>query len=133
MSVSDFFDSNVLLYVVSNQPTKAHRAAELLANGGTISVQVLDEFASVARRKLGRTMRETRVALSNIRSVCAVRVADLQTHERGLDVAERYGFSIYDSMLIAAALEASCQTFYSEDLQHGQRLEGLTIRDPFRS
>src|ERR1700730_7888597 len=98
MSASDFFDSNVLLYVVSNQPAKGHRAAGLLANGGTISVQVLDEFASVARRELGRTMRETRVALSNIRSVCVVRVADLQTHERGLDIAERYRFSIYDSM-----------------------------------
>ena len=133
MSVADFFDSNVLLYVVSNQPAKGQRAAELLTNGGTISVQVLNEFSSVAQRKLGRTIRETRVALSNIRSVCAVRVADLQTHERGLDIAQRYRFSIYDSMLIAAALEAGCHTFYSEDLQHSQRVEGLTIRDPFRS
>jgi predicted nucleic acid-binding protein len=133
MSVADFFDSNVLLYVVSNQQAKGYRAAELLSAGGIVSIQVLDEFASVARRKLGRTMHETRVALSEIRAVCTVRVSDLRTHERGLDVAERYRFSIYDSMLIAAALQAGCLTFWSEGLQHSQTIEGLTIRDPFRS
>lgn len=133
MSARDFFDSNVLLYLVSDQPAKSRRAAELLANGGTVSVQVLDEFASVGQHKLGRTMLETRAALSDIRLVCAVRVADLRTHDHGLDIAGRYRFSIYDSMLLAAALEADCRTFYSEDLQHGQRIEGLTIRDPFRS
>ena len=133
MSAAEFFDSNVLLYVVSNEPEKGKRATELLANGGTISIQVLDEFASVAQRKLGRTMHETRAALSYIRSICTIHVADLKTHDRGLDVAERYRFSIYDSMLIAAALEAGCTTFWSEDLQNGQRIEGLMIQDPFRS
>jgi predicted nucleic acid-binding protein len=132
MSVADFFDSNVLLYLVSNEPIKRQRTAELLANGGTLSVQVLDEFAAVATRKLGRSMHETRAKLADIRQVCTVRVADLRTHERGLDIAERYKFSIYDSMLLASALEAGCRTFYSEDLHHDQRIEGLTIRNPFR-
>ncbi|MFL5239867.1 MAG: PIN domain-containing protein, partial [Rhizomicrobium sp.] len=113
---ADFLDSNVLLYLVSDELPKKQRAGELLANGGTVSVQVLDEFAAVATRKLSRSMDETRAKLSDIRQLCRVRVADLQTHERGLDIAERYRFSIYDSMLLASALEAGCRTFYSEDL-----------------
>jgi predicted nucleic acid-binding protein len=131
VSAADFFDSNILLYIVSDDLPKKQRAAELLATGGTISVQVLDEFASVAMRKLGRSLNETRAKLFDIREVCTVRVADIATHERGLDITERYKFSIYGSMLIAAALQAKCTTFYSEDLQHGQRIEGLTIRNPF--
>lgn len=131
MSAADFFDSNILLYIVSNDLPKRRRAGELLAEGGTVSVQVLNEFASVATRKYGRSMDETREKLSDIRLVCSVHVADVHTHEHGLDIAERYRFSIYDSMLLASALEAGCRTFYSEDLHHGQRVEGLTIRNPF--
>jgi predicted nucleic acid-binding protein len=131
VSAADFFDSNILLYIVSNDPPKKQRAAELLATGGTISIQVLDEFASVAMRKLGRSLNETRAKLFDIREVCTVSVADIATHERGLDITEHYKFSIYDSMLIAAALQAKCTTFYSEDMQHEQRIEGLTIRNPF--
>jgi predicted nucleic acid-binding protein len=131
VSATAFFDSNILLYIVSNDLPKKQRAAELLATGGTISVQVLDEFASVAIRKLGRSLNETRAKLYDIREVCTVRVADIATHEHGLDIAERYRFSIYDSMLIAAALQAKCTTFYTEDLHQGQRIEGLTIRNPF--
>lgn len=133
MSADDFFDSNILLYIVSNDPAKRQRAGELLASGGTISVQVLNEFASVATRKYGRSMDDTREKLFDIRLVCSVHVADVRAHERGLDIAERYRFSIYDSMLLASALEAGCRTFYSEDLHHGQRIEGLTIRNPFRA
>lgn len=131
MSTADFFDSNILLYVVSSDPGKKQRAAELLADGGTISIQVLDEFASVASRKLGQPLAETRKKLFDIRAVCNVVTASIATHERGLDIAERYKFSIYDSMLLASALEAGCRTFYSEDLHHGQRIGSLTIRNPF--
>lgn len=133
MSAADFFDSNVLLYLVSGDPTKAILAEDLLADRGIVSIQVLNEFASVAQRKFAMTMDKIRDILSGVRAVCTLVPTDLAMHERGLDIAERYRFSIYDSMLIAAALEAGCRTFYSEDLQHGQRIEGLTIRDPFRS
>ncbi|HEY0104537.1 MAG TPA: PIN domain-containing protein [Rhizomicrobium sp.] len=132
MSATDFFDSNILLYLVSNQTTKAAQAAPLLAGGGTISVQVLDEFASVALRKIGRPMSDVRRALAGIRAVCTVVVADMATHELGLDIAERYKFSIYDSMLLAAAQKANCTTFFTEDLHHGQKIGGLTVRNPFR-
>lgn len=133
MSAADFFDSNILLYIASNDLPKMQRAKELLTNGGTISVQVLNEFAAVMSRKYSRSIAEIRAALSDIRLVCSVHVADVRTHDHGLDIAERYQFSIYDSMLLASALEAGCRTFYSEDLHHGQRIEGLTIRNPFRS
>jgi len=132
MSAADFFDSNVLLYLVSTHTTKAAQVAPLLAGGGTISVQVLDEFASVALRKLGKAIPDIRQALNGIRAVCTVVVADTATHDLGLDIAERYKFSIYDSMLLAAAQRANCTTFFTEDMQHGQKIGGLTVRNPFR-
>jgi predicted nucleic acid-binding protein len=131
MSTADFFESNVLLYLISDDSAKAERTEELLRGGGTISVQVLNEIASVAAGKFRGPFSKIRELLSSIRELCAVRNASVTTHERGLDIAERYRFSIYDSMLLASALEAGCRTFYSEDLHHGQRVEGLTIRNPF--
>ncbi len=128
-----FFDTNVLLYLLSGNLAKAQRAEELLAQGGWVSVQVLNEFASVASRKLQMPVAEIRECLEPIRSICSVAPVAADTHARGLDVAERYRLSIYDSMIIAAALLAGCDTLYSEDLQDGQRIEGLVIRNPFVS
>ncbi len=133
MSATDFFDSNVLLYLASRNTVKADRVEDLLAGRGVISVQVLDEFASVASRKFRMTFDEIRDMLSTIRSVCKIETTGISTHELGLDIAERYKYSIYDSMLIAAALQAGCTNFYTEDLHHGQSIEGLTIRNPFTS
>jgi predicted nucleic acid-binding protein len=133
MSATDFFDSNVLLYLGSVEVSKADKVDKLLSDGGTISMQVLDEFASVSQRKMRRPMHEIRVLLGDIRAVCDVVTATLAVHDKGIDIAERYKFSVYDSMLIAAALRANCTTFYTEDLQHGQVIEGLTIRNPFIS
>jgi predicted nucleic acid-binding protein len=132
MSATDFLDSNVLLYLPTSETAKAEKVVALLADGGTVSIQVLNEFASVALRKLGRTMPEVRAALTNIRVLCTVVETNLAAHALGLDIAERYKFSIHDSMLLAAAQNAGCRTFYSEDLQHGQKIDNLTIRNPFR-
>jgi predicted nucleic acid-binding protein len=126
-----FFDTNVLLYLLSADAAKAQRAEELIAEGGWISVQVLNEFASVASRKLRMPIAEIRECLEPIRAICGVAPVAADTHERGLDLAERYGLSIYDAMIVAAALLAGCDTLHSEDLQHGQRIEGLAIRNPF--
>jgi predicted nucleic acid-binding protein len=133
MSVEDFFDSNVLLYLLSDDPVKNGIAEGLLQNGGTISIQVLNEIASVALGKFGKPLSGIRELLHGIRAVCTVQDNDIATHEQGLDIAERYKFSIYDSMLLASALQAGCRTFYSEDLHHGQRIGSLTIRNPFRA
>jgi predicted nucleic acid-binding protein len=130
----DFFDTNVVLYLLSADTAKADRAEELLALGGTISVQVLNEFAAVASRRLRMSWTEIREVLAQVRAVCAVEPLTLETHERALRIAERYRLSIYDALIVAAALLAKCQTLHSEDMQDGQVVERqLTIRNPFAS
>lgn len=133
MSASkSFFDTNVLLYLLSGDAAKADRAEAVLARGGTIGVQVLDEFASVASRKLGLSYAEIREVLESVRAVCAVVPITLETHDLGLQIAERYGFALYDAPIVAAALLAGCATLYSEDLQDGQTIDGrLVVRNPF--
>src|SRR5664279_5576610 len=126
-----FFDTNVLLYLLSNDAAKADRAEMLLASGGVVSVQVLNEFASVASRKLAMTMPEIREILSTIRTVCIVNPLDIETHDLGLDMSERYRFTIYDGLIVAAAVRAGCSVLYTEDLQHGQLIERMTIQNPF--
>ena len=128
-----FFDTNVLLYLLSADAAKADRAESLLADGGTISAQVLNEFASVALRKLEMTVAELREILEPVRSVCQVEPVTEDTHDRALALVERYGFSFYDALLIAAALRAGCTRLYSEDLQHGQLIDRqVRILNPFR-
>ena len=129
----NFFDTNILLYLLSSDAAKADAAEELLAAGGFISVQVLNEFASVASRKLGMSWSEIKDALGSIRAVCEVLPVSVTIHDRALGIAERYGISIYDATIVASALVAGCETLHSEDLQDGQAIENLTIRNPFRS
>jgi predicted nucleic acid-binding protein len=127
-----FFDTNVLLYLLSGDTSKADRAEALIVVGGVISVQVLNEFASVASRKLGMSWAEIREVLGTIRAVCRVEPISLETHDRGFALSERYGFSIYDSMILASALLAGCNLVFTEDLQDGQCIDGrLTVRNPF--
>ena len=127
-----FFDTNVLLYLLCADAAKADRAEDLVAAGGAISVQVLNEFASVAARKLGMRHAEIREILGSLRAVCSIVPLRLEIHDRALGLAERYGFTIYDALIVGAALEAGCATLYSEDLQHGQVIDGaLTIANPF--
>ena len=128
-----FFDTNVLLYLLSADTAKADPAEDLLALGGTIGVQVLNEFASVAARKLGMSFTEIRDVLEPIRAICAVMPLTLDIHDHALGLSERYGFSIYDALIVAAALAADCDTLYTEDLQDGQIIDDrLTITNPFK-
>ncbi|SJM90829.1 PilT protein domain protein [Crenothrix polyspora] len=127
-----FFDTNVVLYLLSEDNHKADRAEAVIAVGGVISVQVLNEFASVASRKLKMSYDEIRDTLSIVRAVCQIQAVTINIHERGLDIAERYGYALYDSMIISAALESGCGLLYSEDMQHGQKIDAqLIITNPF--
>jgi predicted nucleic acid-binding protein len=126
-----FFDTNILLCLMSSDTVKADRAEDLVARGGTINVQVLNEFASTATRKLGMRIEEVRQILSTIRRVCTVKVLDIETHDLGLDLVERYRFALYDGLIVAAAIRAKCRRLYTEDLQHGQTIAGLAICNPF--
>jgi predicted nucleic acid-binding protein len=133
MNVAEaFFDTNVVLYLLAADAGKADRAEELIARGGLISVQVLNEVVAVARRKLGMTWREVREITTQVRAVCAVAPLTVKTHERGVQLAERLGVSIYDAMIVASAALSGCSILYTEDLQDGQIVDGhLTIRNPF--
>ena len=71
--------------------------------------------------------------LTQVRAVCPVEPLSIETHERGLAIAARYGLGVYDAMIVASALVAGCKALYSEDLQHGQVFERrLSVRNPFR-
>ena len=131
-SPQEFLDANVLVYAFSVDP-RSKEAERLLASGCTVSVQGLNEFANVARLKLNMSWRETDEALAVIRILCARIVQiDLETHTMAMALASRYGFSIFDSVMLASALQAGCETFWSEDMQHGMVLDGrLRIADPF--
>ena len=134
MSAADlFFDTNVLLYLLSADAGKADRAEAELSGGGVVSVQVLNEFASVTSRKLNMPVAEMRESLAVIRAVCKVVPVTEETHDKGLEIVERYGLAVYDAMIVASALLAGCNTLVSEDMQDGQVLDGrLTVRNPFR-
>ena len=131
MSVKPFFDTNILIYAFSQDDPRTEVARILLAAGGIISVQVLNEFASVATRRYGVEIAKIREILSAIRTVCSVKPLEVETHELGLELAERCRYSIYDSMIVAAALRAGCSTLISEDFQNGQKIDRLTIVNPF--
>jgi predicted nucleic acid-binding protein len=133
MSGADpFFDTSVLLYLLSDNTDKADRIETLLSARGIVSVQVLNEFAVVALRKLKMPLNEVREILDTIRAVCAVEPLTIETHDRGLAVCERYRFSLYDSMLVAAALISGASILYSEGLQHGQVIDNqLRVTNPF--
>jgi predicted nucleic acid-binding protein len=133
MSGADsFFDTSVLLYLLSDDTVKANRIESLLAARGVISVQVLNEFAVVALRKLRMPLNEVREILDTIRAVCAVEPVTVDAHDRGLAVFERYKFSFYDSILVASALISGAKILYSEDLQHGQVIDNqLRVTNPF--
>ena len=132
MSARPFVDTNVLLYLLSANAGKAARAEQVLAGRIVISVQVLNEFANVARRKHALDWRGLRQVLADIQHFAEVHPLTLATHQRGLALAERYQLTLYDALIAAAAIEAGCETLCSEDFQTGQLLDGrLTIHNPF--
>ncbi|MCK8788053.1 PIN domain-containing protein [Roseomonas sp. NAR14] len=128
-----FLDTNVLLCAALQPDPRSDAARALLARGGVISVQVLNEFTAVARRKLRRPWPEVGRALAAIRTLCpAPQPLTLAVHDAALGLAETLGYTIDDALILASALEAGCDTLLSQDLQDGQMIEGrLTIRNPF--
>lgn len=128
-----FFDTNVLIYAFERGDRRSDRAQGLLAEGGVTGVQALNEFATVARRKLSMSWVEVSEALVSIRILCPSPVAvSVKVHEAALAIAERHRYSLFDSLVIAAPQEAGCDTLYSEGMQDGQVIDGLTLRNPFR-
>jgi predicted nucleic acid-binding protein len=127
-----FFDTNVLVYFFSESGRRTQVAEQLLAQGGIVSVQVLNELVAVARGKLKVGWDEARAWVEEALIFCPnPRPLTLETHQSALRICARYGYGIYDGLILAAAIEAKCTKFYSEDMQHGHVIEGLRIENPF--
>src|SRR4051812_31538774 len=127
MNDKPFFDTNVVLYAFRQNDARREVAETLLAAGGALSVQVLNEFVAVARRKLDKSWEEVRRALDILRVFCPDPAPlTVETHERAVRIAERYGYSIFDSLIIATALDVGASTLYSEDMRDRQAIDGLT-------
>jgi predicted nucleic acid-binding protein len=128
----EFLDSNVLVYAFTSDE-RSSRALELLERGCLINVQILNEFANVARRKLKMSWAELEHALEDIRALCpTIASVTMDTHSAGLERAQRYGLSIFDGLVVAGALEAGCATLWSEDMHHGLVIDqSLTVLNPF--
>jgi predicted nucleic acid-binding protein len=129
--MSFFLDTNILIYILSSDADKAE-CAETLMQSGTISTQVLNEIACVMRRKFHMKWQEIHEFLMLVRSFCPIEPLTIQTHERGLLLAERYGLNIYDAMISASALIAGCSILYSEDMHHDMIMDDqLRVCNPF--
>ena len=126
-----FIDSNVVLYLFSSDTLKADRAESLLQSGGLISVQVLNEVASVCLRKLKMTWEDVDAVLETLKSTCEVLPVTLASHEKAVGLAERFQISFYDANIAATAILCGADTLFSEDLQNGMSMESVTVVNPF--
>lgn len=128
-----FLDTNLLVYAQTSDP-KAAAARQAILAGGVISVQVLNEFAAVLRRRFKRDWDEIEQAVADVRiTLDPVRSISVETHAAAVDLARQHGFNFYDSLIVASALEAKCDTLLTEDLQAGRTIQGLTIVNPLAS
>jgi predicted nucleic acid-binding protein len=137
MTTKAFFDTNVLLYAFDIQrgtalDLRADKAEEIVSHGGVVSVQVLNEFVDVASRKSKLSWEKISDLLQVIETLCGRAIPlTAETHTVAVDISKRYGFRIYDSLILAAALQAGCTTIFTEDMQHGQLIDGVQIVNPF--
>lgn len=129
--MSAFFDSNILIYAYSTD-IRRQRALTAIAGGGVISAQVLNEFTNVLRKKQKQDWAIIEAAVQSIR----FRFPDIvpltsDTHTAALVLARDHGLVFYDALIVSAAIDAGCDTLYSEDMQHGRSIGGLSIVNPF--
>ena len=129
-----FIDTNIVVYLFSgDEPEKKSRAEDVTAGHAHLSTQVLNEFANVMFRKFRLTADEVSAACRELSNSFTIATVTAETIFHALRLKGRYGFSYFDSLIVASALEEGCDTLYTEDLQHGQIIENqLTITNPFK-
>jgi predicted nucleic acid-binding protein len=128
----EFADSNIVLYALGKDSRKKQRAWEVLFKRPLISIQVLGECSNTLIKKHKVDKPRVRDTLQDILQFTAVEPIDLSIVERAWAVMERYRFSYFDSLMVATALAADCRKLYSEDLQHGQAIDGqIVVINPF--
>jgi predicted nucleic acid-binding protein len=129
--VTAFIDTNVFVYALGDDP-KSERARDVLARGGLISVQVLNELARVLLGKLGRRPADVDLAISRLLLQFPAPIPlTVALHCGALQLVAAHRLSFYDALILAAALEAGCDTLLSEDFQAGRRFGPLTVVNPF--
>ncbi len=126
-----FFDTNIVVYGIVGDGWRQQIAKSVMYDGGTISVEVLNELSNVLLRKHMKNWATIQDISAATRALFHVRPVTKDIHIQGLFLAERYGFALYDSMIVAAALESGCDVLWSEDMQHGMKIGSLEIRNPF--
>lgn len=134
MSAKMFIDTNVLIYAYFYDTPEKTALANRVIQGTQVylSTQVLLEFSNITRKKYGRSWQEISKAIEELTANFNIYVNTQNTILLATQIAERYGFSIFDSLIVAAALESDCTILYSEDLQHQQMIEGkLQVVNPF--
>ncbi len=132
MNAKPFLDTNILVYAFTSNDPRSEKAEMLVAAGGIISVQVLNEFVNVSRRKHHREWDEIKEILGVVKTLLdSPRSLTMVIHDAAVEIAREHGFRFYDCLIVSAALNAGCSILYSEDLQHGQMIEQLTIQNPF--
>lgn len=129
---ADFLDTNVLIYLLEEEPAKAATTTRLIEAGAVVSVQVLNEIAAAGLRKRPESWPRLSNFLLAIIRLLEVQPLTIETHLIGQELVGRYRLSIYDSMIVASALLAGCETLWSEDMQNGLIVDRqLTIKNPF--
>jgi len=132
MTDKPFLDTNILIYAFAKNDPRSEAAEVLLAAGGVISIQVLNEFVNVSRRKLARGWGEIEEQVAVLRVLLDTPIPlTIELHEAAVAHARSYGFAFYDALIVAAANSVGCTVLYSEDIRHGQNILGLTISNPF--
>lgn len=134
-----FIDTNVLIYWVDDS-TRADVVEQLLAQQAVISVQVLNEFANVLRKKRAMPLPDVEALCTTLIDTCDVLDVSVRTHQTALALMARYQLSVYDANIVAAAALSDCAVLYTEDMQDGLNLKlpgsagtnSLVIRNPFK-
>lgn len=126
-----FLDSNVVLYLLSADESKANMAEALLAQQPLVSVQVLNEVTSVCRRKLNMPWPEIQDLLSALKANCTVVPLTVDTHAHAVQIAQQHQLSFYDAHIVSAAWGSGAATLMTEDMHDGLVLGPLTIKNPF--
>lgn len=133
MPGSRFFDTNILVYAFAADDPRGSPAEALIADGGIVGVQVLNEFTNVTRRKLRWQWDRIEAALAVIEELLGpARPLTAAIHAKAVMLAREHGLSFYDALIVGAALDANCELLCSEDLQHGRKFGSLRIENPFR-
>jgi predicted nucleic acid-binding protein len=131
--VKPFFDTNILVYA-QTEDARGEKARELMAAGGAVSVQVLNEFANVLRKKLNRSWDDISAASADIEAALGpARPLTIDLHRQALGIAGNHSLSFFDALIIASAAEAGCDTLLTEDMQTGVKISGVQLVNPFKA